>query len=119
MNQVDSRARAATIVIFPRRPARGCAPSRCTWTFITATTWARALPEAYERLLLDALQGDAALFARSDEIEVAWRLVDPLTAEAPPEFYTPGSWGPAAASALLAQARREWSTGCGSIHADE
>ena len=80
---------------------------------------ARALPDAYERLLLDALQGDAALFARSDEIEAAWRLVDPLTAKAPPEFYTPGSWGPATATALLAQAGREWSTGCCSVHADE
>jgi len=38
-----------------------------------------ALPEAYERLLLDAIQGDASLFTRSDEIELAWRIVDPLT----------------------------------------
>ncbi len=62
----------------------------------------QALPDAYERLLLDALQGDAALFARSDEIELAWRLIDPLTAEREPLPYQPGSAGPAEAEALLA-----------------
>ncbi|MCB0231121.1 MAG: glucose-6-phosphate dehydrogenase, partial [Anaerolineae bacterium] len=36
------------------------------------------LPDAYERLLIDAMQGDASLFARSDEIELSWRLVDPI-----------------------------------------
>ena len=61
---------------------------------------AAALPEAYERLLLDAMQGDASLFARADEIELAWRIVDPILAgwaasDAPPlTLYEPGSWGP-------------------------
>lgn len=72
----------------------------------------QALPEAYERLLLDAIQGDASLFARSDEIELAWRLVDPMLTEIEPVFYAPGSWGPAAADALLAQDGREWLEGC-------
>ena len=66
----------------------------------------QALPEAYERLLLDAIQGDASLFARSDEIELAWRLADPLTADKDPMFYTPGSWGPCEADELLAQRLR-------------
>lgn len=78
----------------------------------------RALPEAYERLLLDAVQGDASLFARSDEIELAWRLMDPLTMEVEPVFYAPGSWDPAAADALLAQDGREWSAGCSCAHPD-
>jgi glucose-6-phosphate 1-dehydrogenase len=83
---------------------------------------AEALPEAYERLLLDALQGDATLFARADEIELAWGLVDPIlarwTRSSEPEgpalvFYEPGSWGPAEAEAMLGAGGREWQTDCG------
>jgi glucose-6-phosphate 1-dehydrogenase len=74
----------------------------------------RALPEAYERLLLDAIQGDATLFMRADEIEQAWSIMDPLIAASerpdasPPEIYLPGSDGPACASQLLAREGREW-----------
>jgi glucose-6-phosphate 1-dehydrogenase len=75
-----------------------------------------SLPEAYERLLLDAVQGDASLFARSDEIELAWQLVDPLMGEVTPELYEPGSWGPPAADALLAQGGREWIVGSRDAH---
>jgi len=77
------------------------------------------LPDAYERLLLDALNGDASLFARSDEIELAWKLIDPIlqgwqAPEAPPlAFYEPGSWGPDEADAFLAQDGRHWWQGCG------
>lgn len=73
----------------------------------------RVLPDAYERLLLDVLQGDASLFARSDEVELAWRLTDPLTVEVAPLFYAPGSMGPAAADAFLARDGREWFLGQG------
>jgi glucose-6-phosphate 1-dehydrogenase len=76
-----------------------------------------ALPEAYERLLLDALNGDASLFARSDEIELSWKLIDPLVQSSPsdyPElaFYQPGSWGPAEADRLLASSGHTWRIGC-------
>jgi glucose-6-phosphate 1-dehydrogenase len=77
------------------------------------------LPDAYERLLLDALQGDASLFARADEIELAWSIVDPIAAsweqpEAPPlAFYEPGTWGPSEADQFLAQDGRTWYCGCG------
>ncbi|MGC9332875.1 MAG: glucose-6-phosphate dehydrogenase [Anaerolineae bacterium] len=82
---------------------------------------AAALPEAYERLLLDAIQGDASLFARADEIELAWKLIDPVRERwakpgsgAPPlAFYPPGSWGPAEADELLDQSLRSWIQGCG------
>jgi len=60
--------------------------------------------EPYERLLSDAMRGDATLFARQDSVEAAWTIVDPLIAEpaeAPIE-YQPGSWGPAEANALVA-----------------
>jgi glucose-6-phosphate 1-dehydrogenase len=70
------------------------------------------LPDAYERLLLDAINGDAALFARSDEIELAWGLIDPLTAPREPAPYAPGHWGPAEADDFLARDGRAWIEGC-------
>ena len=51
---------------------------------------------AYERVLTDALEGDATLFARMDYVEEAWRIVDPvLTMNTPVREYEPGTWGPA------------------------
>ena len=78
----------------------------------------RAIPEAYERLLQDALQGDPRLFIRSDHIEEAWRVVDPLLeARDDPGSdtlhpYEPGSSGPDAADALLAEDGRRWLQVC-------
>ena len=77
-----------------------------------------SLPDAYERLLLDALAGDASLFTRSDEIEACWRLVDPVIQgweqEGIPDLlsYPQGSWGPAEADELLAREGRRWRMGC-------
>ncbi len=77
------------------------------------------LPDAYERLLLDTLQGDAALFTRSDEIEMAWRLIDPVvegwqSSTAPPLVtYPVGTWGPAEADEILAKDDHLWRRGCG------
>lgn len=71
-------------------------------------------PEAYERLLLEAIAGDATLFIRRDEVETAWRIVDPIgTAwDRKPlngkEFYPAGTWGPVAADELLAQLGHAW-----------
>jgi glucose-6-phosphate 1-dehydrogenase len=86
-----------------------------------------ALPEAYERLLLEALAGDASLFNRSDSIEAAWRLLDPVlqgweTPAAPSlVIYPVHSWGPVEADDLLARDGRRWRIGCvdepGIIHA--
>jgi glucose-6-phosphate 1-dehydrogenase len=76
------------------------------------------IPDAYERLIQDALNGDAALFMRSDEIERAWEIMDPLLAavEAPgapePELYPVGSEGPANAQAFLARDGRPLLTTC-------
>jgi len=73
-----------------------------------------AIPDAYERLLLDALQGDASLFTRADEVEMAWSLIDPIvrtweTDDTPPlSFYEPGSWGPVEANVLLTKDGRHW-----------
>ncbi len=71
-------------------------------------------PEAYQRLLLEAIAGDSTLFIRRDEVEMAWSVVDPirqawtdrpLSAE---EFYPAGSWGPAAPDELLAKRGHKW-----------
>lgn len=71
-------------------------------------------PDAYERLLLDCLLGDATLFARHDEVEEGWALTDGILRgwqQSPPDDfpnYAAGSWGPAAAEALLARDGRRW-----------
>jgi glucose-6-phosphate 1-dehydrogenase len=78
-----------------------------------------AIPEAYERLLIDALNGDASLFTRADGIERAWSIIDPILAgweldSAPPlAFYDPGTWGPPEAAEFLARHGRRWRRGCG------
>jgi glucose-6-phosphate 1-dehydrogenase len=75
-----------------------------------------AIPEAYERLIQDAIQGDATLFMRGDEIERAWEIMDPLVAAAEqgtcgqPEEYAVGSWGPKCADAFLRREGRDWVT---------
>ncbi|HEX6910629.1 MAG TPA: glucose-6-phosphate dehydrogenase [Longimicrobium sp.] len=69
-------------------------------------------PEAYQRLLLDAMLGDATLFARRDEVEAAWTLVTPIVeaweAGGGPEPYAVGTWGPGGADDLLAREGRSW-----------
>lgn len=83
-----------------------------------------SLPDAYERLLLDAIKGDASLFARSDGIQAAWGVVDPVMKkweeaglrdpEGVPEMsrYERGSWGPQEADLLLGQKGHAWQLGC-------
>jgi glucose-6-phosphate 1-dehydrogenase len=80
----------------------------------------RPLPDAYERLLLDALNGDATLFTRSDEIESAWRLIDPVIKGwqespglSPLVTYERTSWGPGAANKLVEGDGRFWHYNCG------
>jgi glucose-6-phosphate 1-dehydrogenase len=76
------------------------------------------LPDAYQRLLLDALKGDASLFARSDEVELAWSIIDPIhaawnsPAAGPLEPYTPGLWGPENCTEWMRQQGREWFDVC-------
>jgi glucose-6-phosphate 1-dehydrogenase len=76
------------------------------------------LPDAYQHLLLDVFEGDASLFTRSDEIERAWRLIDPIvraweTEDEPPlASYEPGSHGPMEADEFVAHTGRIWCRGC-------
>jgi len=97
-----------------KRPVMGMAVEDVEMDFSYSTTWRRELPEAYERLLLDVMRGDATLFTRADEIEAAWRVVDPIrrlwqdAGRYPLHPYPAGTWGPAAAAALLAPLGARW-----------
>jgi glucose-6-phosphate 1-dehydrogenase len=80
--------------------------------------FAGIMPEAYERLLLDVFQGDASLFARSDEVELAWGIIDPIVAawrdtkKPPLEIYEPALWGPTDATNWMARHGRQWFDTC-------
>lgn len=82
--------------------------------FLYEQSFRQALPEAYERLLLDALRGDATLFMRSDEVTTAWEFVTPILEawerQPAPRFpnYAAGSWGPAEADRHLSGCQRGW-----------
>src|SRR4051812_21207773 len=82
--------------------------------FHYGTSFGKPSPEAYERLLLDAMSGDATLFARRDEVEEAWAFIDPIEEEWKSQgskglyFYSAGSWGPDEADELLARDGRAW-----------
>jgi glucose-6-phosphate 1-dehydrogenase len=67
------------------------------------------LPEAYQALILDVIEGDQTLFVRSDEVEASWNLYDPLLGYRPdPHLYEAGTWGPAATDPDIALDRRAW-----------
>ena len=76
------------------------------------------LPDSYQRLLMDAINGDASLFARSDEVELAWSIIDPILAAwnspaAPPlQTYDPGLWGPTYCNEWMESHRRSWFDVC-------
>ena len=83
--------------------------------FHYATSFGKGSPEAYERLLLDAMAGDATLFARRDEVEEAWRFIDHIEkawheSDNAPDMadFVAGSWGPKAADDLLEQDGNSW-----------
>jgi glucose-6-phosphate 1-dehydrogenase len=83
--------------------------------FHYGTSFGKPSPEAYERLLLDAMSGDATLFARRDEVEEAWAFIDPIEEawqakkdQPPLSLYPAGTWGPEEADALLARDGRTW-----------
>ena len=78
-----------------------------------AEAFAGPTPEAYERLLMDVIRGNATLFMRRDEVEAAWRWIDPIRnawslSVEPPRPYVAGSWGPAASVALIERDGRTW-----------
>ncbi len=85
-----------------------------TMDFRYGSTFGGSGPEAYERLILDAMLGDPTLFARADEVSAAWRFMTPILeawqAAPPQDFpnYPAGTWGPKGASALIERDGRAW-----------
>ena len=73
-------------------------------------------PEAYERLLLDALNGEGSLFARADEVEQSWKIIDSIRAAwsdpdvCPLQPYDAGTWGPGRATEIFADTKTSWQT---------
>src|SRR6185437_10954161 len=84
--------------------------------FLYKTTFNVEPPEAYERLIHDAMTGDQTLFIRGDEAEAAWSVIDPIEqgwaqSKMPPQEYAPGSWGPKRAMDLIEKDGRRWLQG--------
>jgi glucose-6-phosphate 1-dehydrogenase len=102
-----------SLAIGAKVPGLGVSIRTVHMDFLYGSTFREGLPEAYERLVLDAMLGDATLFTRSDEIEEQWALVDAITAawkRDRPSFpnYPAGTWGPPSADELLHRDGRSW-----------
>lgn len=93
-------------------PGPGMQVRDVTMDFGYGHAFTESSPEAYERLILDVLLGDPPLFPRHEEVELSWRILDPVeefwASGGRPERYQPGSWGPGSADALLARDGRTW-----------
>jgi glucose-6-phosphate 1-dehydrogenase len=94
-------------------PGQGMTIRPVLMDFLYGGAFRTELPEAYERLILDCLLGDATLFTRADEVDEQWALVDSIVAgwsRERPSFpdYAAGTWGPAAADELVRRDGREW-----------
>jgi len=95
-------------------PGERYRPRTVSMDFRYGATFGMTVPEAYERLLLDAMRGDQTLFTRRDEVEAAWKIVDSILKGTespefpPPHPYPAGTWGPPAAEQLLARDGRAW-----------
>jgi glucose-6-phosphate 1-dehydrogenase len=80
--------------------------------FAYGGAFTEASPEAYERLILDVLLGDPPLFPQHEEVELSWRILDPVVrywaAHGPPDEYESGTWGPESADRMLARDGRTW-----------
>jgi glucose-6-phosphate 1-dehydrogenase len=102
-----------SLAIGAKVPGQGMTIRTVHMDFLYGSAFREGLPEAYERLVLDAMFGDATLFTRADEIEEQWALVDAIVASWArdrPAFpnYAAGAWGPPSADDLLHRDGRSW-----------
>ena len=102
-----------SLAIGAKVPGQGMTIRTVHMDFLYGGTFRTGLPEAYERLILDCLLGDATLFTRADEVEEQWAIVDAMVASWKrdrPNFpnYAAGTWGPVAADELLHRDGRSW-----------
>ncbi|CAE5958621.1 unnamed protein product [Arabidopsis arenosa] len=94
-------------------PGLGMRLDRSNLNLLYSARYSKEIPDAYERLLLDAIEGERRLFIRSDELDAAWALFTPLLKEIEekktlPEFYPYGSRGPVGAHYLAAKHKVQW-----------
>jgi glucose-6-phosphate 1-dehydrogenase len=104
------------IVMSAKDPGTGMSALPVRMHFDYKESFGSAIPDAYERLILNAILGDASLFARNDEVEAAWKLMNPVLegwadSDIPPCNYRAGTWGPRNADAMLATEGRTWWNG--------
>jgi glucose-6-phosphate 1-dehydrogenase len=102
-----------SLAIGAKAPGQGMTIRTVHMDFLYGGAFRTGLPEAYERLILDCMLGDATLFTRADEVEEQWALIDAMVApwkRDHPTFpnYTAGAWGPAAADELIHRDGRSW-----------
>src|SRR4029079_14175789 len=102
-----------SLAIGAKVPGQGMSIRTVHMDFLYGAAFREGLPEAYERLILDAMLGDATLFTRSDEIEEQWALVDAIVSmwrrdRASFPNYPAGTWGPSAADELMQRDGRSW-----------
>jgi glucose-6-phosphate 1-dehydrogenase len=102
-----------SLAIGAKVPGQGMSIRTVHMDFLYGGAFRTGLPEAYERLILDCLLGDATLFTRADEVDEQWQLVDTIVAawrRDRPNFpnYAAGTWGPVAADELLKRDGRSW-----------
>jgi glucose-6-phosphate 1-dehydrogenase len=101
-----------TIRFGSKVPGVGMQVRDVTMDFGYGHAFTEASPEAYERLILDVLLGDPPLFPRHEEVELSWKILDPIVnfweKKGKPEQYRPGTWGPASADEMMARDGREW-----------
>lgn len=101
-----------TIRFGSKVPGAGMQVRDVTMDFGYGHAFTEASPEAYERLILDVLLGDPPLFPRHEEVELSWKILDPIeefwSTQGQPEQYRPGTWGPASSDELLARDGRVW-----------
>jgi glucose-6-phosphate 1-dehydrogenase len=102
-----------SLAVGAKVPGQGMTIRTVHMDFLYGGAFRTGLPEAYERLILDCMLGDATLFTRADEVEEQWALVDSMVApwkRDRPNFpnYAAGTWGPAAAEQLLRRDGRSW-----------
>jgi len=101
-----------TIRFGSKVPGVGMQVRDVTMDFGYGHAFTEASPEAYERLILDVLLGDPPLFPRHEEVELSWKILDPIeefwAEQGQPEQYRPGTWGPSSADDLLSRDGRHW-----------
>lgn len=101
------------ILMSAKEPGPSVVVSPVVMHFDYSEAFGKTIPDAYERLLLNAILGDASLFARDDEVETAWEIITPILeawqlSHEEPRLHAAGTWGPREADDLLASTNHTW-----------